>query len=252
MLAPPRRCHGAPRQGAADSAATPGFVDGKGAEQQGRPIRSGADVPEPDRANNVAVVFGDKRKPIRRAAAFAQPFRGFLKTRRTPDTIEQIVTRVDIAETFVTDCHHGTLLPRSRGVVSLRRVDGGSRPQPAPGVVRCGSLNVERFQRREAVEGHGRVGRRIGAGSLDQHFVADLKAHRQRIGQLLVQDVRRIAGRAGEYARTDLAVTLRAGSGSGSTRPSFRQGRQICRCRDRPSVRRRSRSSSRRARPRPR
>src|SRR5579864_9779741 len=72
------------------------------------------------------------------------------------------------------------------------------------------TLDVERLQRRKAVEGHGRVGRRIGAGAFDQHLVADLEAYRQRIRHLLVQHVGRIAGRAGEYARPELAAAAGA------------------------------------------
>ena len=60
---------------------------------------------------------------------------------------------------------------------------------------------MDRLQRREAVEGHRRVGRRVGAGALDQQLVTDLEGDRQQVWLLLVQDVRRVAGRACENAR---------------------------------------------------
>ena len=44
-------------------------------------------------------------------------------------------------------------------------------------------------QRREAVEGDRRVGRRVGAGALDQHLVADRQRDRQVVGRLLVEHV---------------------------------------------------------------
>src|SRR5271165_1955991 len=62
------------------------------------------------------------------------------------------------------------------------------------------SSDVIRLQRREAVEGDGRVSRRIRARSLDQHLVADLQADRQVVRLLLVHHVNRVAGRAGKHA----------------------------------------------------
>src|SRR5271170_4002937 len=109
MLAPPRRRNGAPHQSATYPAATPWLVDGKRPEQQGRSARSRADVPDPDRTDDVAIVLGDQRKPVCRAAAFAQPLGGLLQACSTPDAIEQILARIDTAESFVTNCDHDTL-----------------------------------------------------------------------------------------------------------------------------------------------
>src|SRR5260370_8604844 len=75
-------------------------------------------------------------------------------------------------------------------------------------------------QRRETVEGHRRVSRGIRAGALDQHLVADLERHRQRVRYLLVHHVGGIAGRAREHARRHFrAVVAGAGGGAGPPPP---------------------------------
>src|SRR5215510_7385338 len=56
------------------------------------------------------------------------------------------------------------------------------------------------LQRREAVERHRRVGRRVSAGALNQHLVTDLQADREHVGLLLVQDVGGVAGRSRQHA----------------------------------------------------
>src|SRR5450759_1313808 len=83
---------------------------------------------------------------------------------------------------------------RSQLEIEEREGEAGARRLPS-------MSDVVGLQRREAVEGHRRVGRRVGAGALDQHLVADLQAHRQRVRLLLVQHVGRVAGRAGQHAR---------------------------------------------------
>src|SRR5277367_6294901 len=52
MLAPPRGRDGAPRQRAANAAATPRLVHSERTEQYRRPARAGAHVPWPDRADD--------------------------------------------------------------------------------------------------------------------------------------------------------------------------------------------------------
>ena len=65
------------------------------------------------------------------------------------------------------------------------------------------------LQRLEAVEGNGRIGRRIGARALDQNLVADRQRDRQGIHVLLVHHVGRIAGRTGEHAGLHLVSVMR-------------------------------------------
>ena len=84
MLAPPCSRHRAAHQRAADPPGALGFVHRQRPEQHRRPAGAGADVPQADRADDVAIVFGDERKPGRRLAAFAQPLGGFLEARRVP------------------------------------------------------------------------------------------------------------------------------------------------------------------------
>src|SRR6516165_1550949 len=60
--------------------------------------------------------------------------------------------------------------------------------------------DMDRLKRREAVEGDGGIGRRVSTGALDEHLVADLEAYRQQIRLLLVENVRRVAARAGHNA----------------------------------------------------
>src|SRR5262245_41478944 len=65
------------------------------------------------------------------------------------------------------------------------------------------------LQWRKSIEGHGRVGRRVGAGALDQDLVADLKTDRQHVWLLLVEHVDRVAGRTRQNARGGLAAVAR-------------------------------------------
>src|SRR6187455_2196217 len=90
------------------------------------------------------------------------------------------------------------LLPLARNDARSRgRYSGLEGPaQPAPAM-----SDVIGLQRREAVECYRGVGRRIGAGPLDQHFVADLETDREHVWLLLVQHVGGIAGRSREHAR---------------------------------------------------
>src|SRR5262249_9812962 len=64
-------------------------------------------------------------------------------------------------------------------------------------------------QRRIAVEADRRIGRGIGAGRLDQDFVANRERDRQRVRRLLVEHVDRVAGRAGNDARRGLVAIMR-------------------------------------------
>src|SRR3954453_16691664 len=80
----------------------------------------------------------------------------------------------------------------------------------APGGVRDSSwLDVHRLQRREAVEAHRRIGRRVGAGALDQHLVADLEAYWELVRLPPVQHTGRVARRPGEHARAKLVAVPR-------------------------------------------
>ena len=88
-----------PSRGASARRRSPGalaFVHRQRPEQHRRPAGAGADVPQADRADDVAIVFGDERKPGRRLAAFAQPLGGFLEARRPPHAVEQVLARIDI------------------------------------------------------------------------------------------------------------------------------------------------------------
>src|SRR6476646_8482651 len=76
-----------------------------------------------------------------------------------------------------------------------------------------GCSDVIGLQRRDAVERHRRVGRRIGPGAFDQQLVDDLERHRKRIRALLVQHVGAVAGRAGEHARGHVRAVMRGADG---------------------------------------
>src|SRR5262245_60480747 len=69
--------------------------------------------------------------------------------------------------------------------------------------------DVVGLQRREAVERHRGVGRGVGAGTLDQHLVADLEADRQGIGLSFVHDVGRVAGRSRDHAGSEFVAVTR-------------------------------------------
>src|SRR6266702_6642990 len=89
-------------------------------------------------------------------------------------------------------------------------------PPTQAGGVRCARVaasDVVGPQRREAVERHRRVGRRIRPGALDQHLVADLERHRQRVRDLLVHHVGGIAGRTREHARRHFRAVVRGADG---------------------------------------
>src|SRR5580658_6232587 len=104
---------------------------------------------------------------------------------------------------IVTTAH--SIRPLSASSVCKRLVVGAG-VTPAPVTIGCGNLNMEGLQRREAVESDRRIGRRVGTGPFDQHFVADLKAYRQRVRHLFVEHVGRIAGRSCKHAWAELAI----------------------------------------------
>src|SRR6185437_15453545 len=83
----------------------------------------------------------------------------------------------------------------------------GWKPPPA----RQGNplLNHVGFKRREAVEADSRIGRRIGARSLDQHLTADLETDRQQIRLPFVKNIDRVAGRPGDDARLPFVIVER-------------------------------------------
>src|SRR5262249_31473654 len=64
------------------------------------------------------------------------------------------------------------------------------------------SLNADRLERREAVEGDRRIGRRVGAGREDLDLVAGLERQRQLVLGLFVENVGRVAGRTRQHHRT--------------------------------------------------
>src|ERR1700723_2002307 len=90
---------------------------------------------------------------------------------------------------------------------------GAGGPAPGYQCLKEAGLDVVGPQRREAVERHRRVSRRIGAGALDQQLVADLEGHRKRGRQLLVHHVGGIAGRTCEHARRHFRAVMRGADG---------------------------------------
>src|SRR5690348_5417301 len=69
--------------------------------------------------------------------------------------------------------------------------------------------DADRLERREAVEGNRRVGRRVGPGREDLDLVARLQRERQLVLRLLVEDIGRIAGRPGQHDRSHARAVAR-------------------------------------------
>src|SRR5215475_7343036 len=95
--------------------------------------------------------------------------------------------------------HAGFLAISMPRWLDVGSINGNGAFLKAP-LVRLGvetSLDADRLERREAVEGDRRVGRRVGAGRQDLDLVAGPQRQRQLVFGLLVQDVGRVAGRAG-------------------------------------------------------
>src|SRR5437868_7330710 len=101
--------------------------------------------------------------------------------------------------------------PLSPGLVRDWSINGDGAFLKAPSV-RCDveqGLDADRLERGEAVEGDRRVGRRVGAGRQDLELVAGLQRQRQLVLGLLVEDVGRIAGRAGQHDRAETGAVAR-------------------------------------------
>src|SRR5690348_3314247 len=93
------------------------------------------------------------------------------------------------------------------------------RPRPAPWSYRRSKpgavaavpkgLDVNRPERVEAVEIDRGIGGRVGAGRIEPELVAALQVGRQGVAGLVVEDVRGVAGRAGEHNRGFGGIALR-------------------------------------------
>ena len=188
----------------ADAAVTAVGRDRDRPEQQSRLAAGAGGMPEPRGADDAFALGGDEREPFGRQSAVAQALRG-LAERVAPKASSSSASRaLTSRRPFMTDVGMSqrsfparrASRARTERTISSQCAGKGRQGEPAS---RDCSDDVG-LQRREAVEGDRRVGRRIGAGALDQHLVADLQADRQLIRLLLVQHVGRVAGRAGEHA----------------------------------------------------
>src|SRR5690606_37290287 len=95
--------------------------------------------------------------------------------------------------------------PRARGNAICRN----AKPRRVAGFrVRRRALDVEGFQRREAVEFDGAVAGGVGTGGQPVEAVADGQVQRQAVLVLLVHDVGAVAGRAGDHHFLHLALLL--------------------------------------------
>src|SRR5829696_6284347 len=164
--------------------------DGNRAEEERRTASPGRDLPQPHRADERAVMLEHEGQAVGRLAAFAQALAGLAKAVVAEQGVEQRLAGTDVGRKLFADREHGRALPMSRGVIpdagraAIRDLSTMRWNQIPALRLRCGrddeaagaapSDHVA-LQRREAVEGDRRVGRRIGAGALDQDLVADLE-----------------------------------------------------------------------------
>ena len=72
-------------------------------------LRAGRDVPQPDGADDAAVLDRDERQPARRRAAGAQPLRRLLEADRAVGGVEQRLAGGGVGRLLMADGEHGTL-----------------------------------------------------------------------------------------------------------------------------------------------
>src|SRR5215216_4469485 len=112
-----------------------------------------------------------------------------LRNRASPNVRSSSTSRA--AQSECASCRMVTIVPTPQAQSEMRADDIG-------------------LERREAVEGYGRIGRGIGTGSLDQNLIAYRERDRQIVGLLLVEHVGTVAGRARDNAgRLRIAVARR-------------------------------------------
>ena len=90
-------------------------IDREGPEQEGRPAKSGLDVPETDGAADMTVILGRERESLGRKPAFAQPLGGLQASGSAEAQVEEMLTGENIARTFMADLKQGHTLSRSLG-----------------------------------------------------------------------------------------------------------------------------------------
>src|SRR5215472_2456853 len=137
-----------PHQKAPDAAFTAIGRNRQGAQQEGLPRRTGADAPEPERADEALASTSHEGEARFRQAALAQALSGLGGTTLAEGIVKERLAAGDIKGGFVTNCDHGMALRAPDGALQGR----GSWRHQLPQTGEVAGSDVVGLQRREAVE----------------------------------------------------------------------------------------------------